>query len=49
MMKHQVQIQNRFTKPAQHRMVCPESHRLLTGESPVLVRVRPPGSRQPMR
>ena len=29
-------------------VVCPESHRLLTGESPVLVRVRPPGSRQPM-
>ena len=25
------------------------NHRLLTGESPVLVRVRPPDSRQPMQ
>ncbi len=26
-----------------------KSHRLLAGESPVLVRVRPPDSRQPMQ
>jgi hypothetical protein len=35
-------------RPKAEAVVCPVSHPLLTGESPVLVRVRLPGSRQPM-
>src|SRR5512139_3361584 len=37
-------VKNRLTP----RWCVLKSHRLLAGERPVLVRVRPPGSRQPM-